>query len=73
MLGKPVIEGNIFKNQWFTKYRSLPEPPKIKRVAVCRPAWGEKGCYKAVISIGYDGTRFYVMHVDQADLQYEVF
>lgn len=64
MLGKPVIEGNIFKNQWFTKYRSLPEPPKIKRVWLyADPAWGEKGCYKAVISIGYDGTRFYVMHV----------
>ncbi|MDD4309828.1 MAG: hypothetical protein PHO32_05565, partial [Candidatus Cloacimonetes bacterium] len=27
------------------------------------PAWGEKGCYKAVISIGYDGNRFYVIHV----------
>ncbi len=27
------------------------------------PAWGEKGRYKAVISIGYDGNRFYVIHV----------
>jgi hypothetical protein len=64
MLGQPVIEGNIFKNHWFTKYRTLPEPSQMKRVWLyADPAWGEKGCYKAVISIGYDGNRFYVIHV----------
>jgi hypothetical protein len=64
MLGQPVIEGNIFKNHWFTKYRILPEPSQMKRVWLyADPAWGEKGCYKAVISIGYDGNRFYVLHV----------
>lgn len=64
MLGKPVIEGNIFKNDWFAKYKTLPEPSKIKRVWLyADPAWGEKGCFKAVISIGYDGNRFYVIHV----------
>jgi len=64
MLGKPVIEGNIFKNEWFKRYRSLPDAPKMKRVWLyADPAWGEKGCYKAIISIGYDGDRFYVIHV----------
>jgi hypothetical protein len=64
MLGQPVIEGNIFKNHWFTKYRSLPEPSQMKRVWLyADPAWGEKGCFKAIISIGYDGNRFYVIHV----------
>ena len=64
MLGQPVIEGNIFKNHWFTKYRTLPDTSKIKRVWLyADPAWGEKGCYKAVISVGYDGNRFYVLHV----------
>lgn len=64
MLGQPVIEGTIFKNHWFTKYRSLPEPAKMKRVWLyADPAWGEKGCFKAVISIGYDGNRFYVLQV----------
>lgn len=64
MLGKPVIEGNIFKNDWFKRYRAIPEPSKIRRVWLyADPAWGEKGCYKAVISIGYDGNRFFVMHV----------
>ncbi len=64
MLGQPVIEGNIFKNHWFSKYRTLPEPSKMKRIWLyADPAWGEKGCFKAVISIGYDGNRFYVIHV----------
>jgi len=63
MLGLPVIEGNIFKNEWFKRYKTLPEPGKMKRVWLyADPAWGEKGCYKAIISIGYDGNRFYVIH-----------
>ena len=45
MLGLPVIEGNIFKNEWFKKYQSLPEASKMKRVWLyADPAWGEKGC-----------------------------
>ena len=64
MLGQPVIEGNIFKNYWFKRYRALPEASKMKRVWLyADPAWGEKGCYKAVISVGYDGSRFYVINV----------
>ena len=64
MLGQPVIEGNIFKNDWFKRYKTLPEPGKMKRVWLyADPAWGEKGCYKAIISIGYDGSRFYLIHV----------
>lgn len=64
MLGLPVIDGNIFKSDWFKRYRTLPEPSKLKRVWLyADPAWGEKGCFKAIISIGYDGTRFFVIHV----------
>ncbi len=61
-LGKPVIEGNMFKYHWFIKYPTLPK--RFKRVWMyADPAWGEKGCYKAIISIGYDGYKFYVIHV----------
>ena len=61
-LGKPIIEGNMFKYHWFTKYSRLPK--RFKRVWMyADPAWGEKGCYKAIISIGYDGNRFYVIHI----------
>jgi len=64
MLGQPVIEGNIFKFHWFTKYRTLPVPTQMKRVWLyADPAWGEKGCFKAVISIGYDGNKFYILSV----------
>lgn len=64
MLGQPVIEGNIFKNDWFANWKWLPEPAKMKRVWLyADPAWGEKGCFKAIISIGYDGFKFYVIHV----------
>ncbi len=64
MLGKPVIEGNIFKFDWFKTYKSLPLPSKMRRVWLyADPAWGEKGCFKAIISIGYDGNMFYGIHV----------
>ncbi len=64
MLGQPVIEGNIFKNDWFKRYKALPEASKMKRVWLyADPAWGEKGCYKAIISVGYDGSRFFVINV----------
>ncbi len=61
-LGKPVIEGNMFKFHWFTKYSRLPK--RMKKVWMyADPAWGEKGCYKAIISVGYEGNRFYIIHV----------
>ncbi len=60
-LGVPMIEGNMFKHHWFKRYARLPK--RMKRVWMyADPAWGEKGCYKAIISIGYDGLKFYVIH-----------
>jgi hypothetical protein len=62
MLGVPVIEGNIFKHDWFKRWNSLPL--KFRRVWLyADPAWGEKGCFKAIIVTGYDGNRFYVLRV----------
>ncbi len=64
MLGRPVIDGNIFKADWFQRYKYPPLARQIRRVWLyADPAWGEKGCYKAIISIAYDGSRFYVLHV----------
>lgn len=64
MLGRPVIDGNMFKHEWFQKWNRLPDPSKMKRVWLyADPAWGEKGCFKAVIAIGYDGIKFYVLKV----------
>ena len=61
-LGKPVIEGNIFKHLWFQKYHTLPKMFKKIRM-YADPAWGQKGCFKAIIAIGYDGFKFYVIKV----------
>jgi hypothetical protein len=62
MLGVPVVEGNIFKHDWFQRWNN--PLPKFKRVWLyADPAWGEKGCYKAIIVTGYDGNRFYVLQV----------
>lgn len=61
MLGIPVIEGNIFKHHWFKRWNKLPEMKRVWLYA--DPAWGEKGCYKAIISIGYDGRLFYTTDV----------
>lgn len=64
MLGQPVIEGNLFKYQWFTRWSTLPNPALVRRVWLyADPAWGEKGCFKAIIAIAFDGARFYVTHV----------
>jgi len=61
-LGRPVIEGNLFKHEWFQRWTVLPK--KMRRVWLyADPAWGEKGCYKSIISAGWDGTRFHVLHV----------
>ncbi len=61
MLGKPVIEGNIFKNEWFKEYSRIDE--KVKQVWMyADPAWGEKGCYKAIVSIAWTGSKFYLLH-----------
>lgn len=77
MLGQPVMEGNIFKNDWFTYYEGsfgTTESTErhgrggrgrvrgMRRVWLyVDPAWGEKGSYKAAISVGYDGMNFYVL------------
>lgn len=61
-LGKPVIEGNMFKHHWFSKYSIIPKRfSKVRLYA--DPAWGQKGCFKAIIAIGYEGHKFYVIKV----------
>ena len=62
MLGKPVIEGNIFKHEWFKKH-SNDNDPFTQVWLYSDPAWGEKGAYKAVITAGWDGNHFYIIDV----------
>ncbi len=62
MMGKAVIEGIQFKFEWFTTWKTLPK--KFKRVWLyADPARGSKGCYKAIVAIGWDGLHFYLLKV----------
>lgn len=62
MLNMAIIDGNIFKNEWFQYWDKLPIRDAMKRVWLyCDPAWGEKGSYRAIIAIAYDGNRFYML------------
>ncbi len=62
MLGKPIIEGNIFKCEWF-KTHIHDYNPFTRVWLYSDPAWGEKGAYKAVITAGWDGDHFYIIDV----------
>lgn len=60
MMGRPVIDGNIFKPDWFKRWSTLPK--KFKQVWLyADPARGSKGCYKAIGAIGYDGYKYYLI------------
>ena len=62
MLGKAVIEGAQFKNEWFKVWSKLPA--KFNRVWMyADPARGSKGCYKAIIAIGSTKHKYYCLKV----------
>lgn len=74
MLGIAVIDGNIFKNEWFTYYSTPPKNSQLKRVWLYSdPAWGQKGCFKAVVAIGYDGFQFYTLRVWVRQVENSIF
>lgn len=61
MQGIPVIEGNIFKESWFRRYRIISAKPK-EVILRADPAWGTKGAYKCVDAIMYaDDFNYYVL------------
>ena len=57
-LGRKVLEGNVFKFDWFGYWKNLPKRFKSVRL-YADPAWGKKGCYKAIIVLAYDGLHWY--------------
>lgn len=57
MLGKKMIEGNIFKNEWFIHWGRLNVRP-IRVWMYADPAWGRKGCFRAITVCLYDGTYY---------------
>ena len=71
MLGKDIIDGVIFKAHWFIN-DTFPNDKDFNEVHLyIDPAWGKKGCYKAIFAIakhnphscihGTAGGKFYVL------------
>lgn len=63
MQGISVIEGNIFKENWFTKYTICTAKPK-EVILRADPAWGTKGAYKCINAIMYaDDFNYYIIKI----------
>ena len=61
MQGIPVIEGNIFKENWFKRFRIITAKPR-EVILRADPAWGTKGAYKCIDAIMYaDDFNYYVL------------
>jgi hypothetical protein len=61
MLGRSIIEGIIFKENWFVS-GCVPADVKMREINLyLDPSWGKKGCYKSVFAVGYDGFHYYVL------------
>ena len=65
MMGQAIIEGTIFKWNWFKKWKTLPKEAFTRVWMYADPAWGDKGCFKAIITMGYvkSERKFYVLNV----------
>lgn len=63
MMGRALIDGLIFKAEWFIAGKIPSDKAMTEVWLYVDPAWGQKGCYKSVISIGYDGYNYYVLKV----------
>jgi len=61
MLGKSLIDGVIFKANWFIGGMLASDIYMREIWLYIDPAWGTKGCYKSIFAIGYDGYKYYVL------------
>ena len=61
MQGKSIIDGTIFKADWFIGGK-IPPDKEIKNVWLyIDPAWGKKGCFKSIFAVGFNGYNYYVL------------
>lgn len=61
MMGKSLIDGLIFKANWFIGGK-IPSDKEFKEIWLyIDPAWGKKGCYKSIFAIGYNGYGYFVL------------
>lgn len=60
----PVVEGNIFKTEWFQYYEKLQiDTPQGSLVTCCDPSFSKQGDYKAIITLGLVGGKYHIFDI----------
>jgi len=63
MMGKKIIEGKVFKFEWFKRYKQIPKQKQVFARLYADLAPGEKNCYKALVGgIRWDN-KYYITHL----------
>ncbi len=63
MMGKKIIEGKVFKWEWFSRWRRLPKMKRSYARLYADLAPGEKSCYKAFLGGFREENKYYVTHL----------
>jgi hypothetical protein len=63
MMGKKIIEGKIFKFEWFKRWRQLPKTRGCFARLYADLAPGEKSCYKAFLGGFRNEKKYYVTNL----------
>ena len=61
MMGKSLIDGLIFKASWFIGGKIPPDKDFREVWLYIDPAWGQKGCYKSIFAVGFNGYQYFVI------------
>jgi hypothetical protein len=61
MMGKSLIDGLIFKASWFISGKIPPDRDFREVWLYIDPAWGQKGCFKSIFAVGFNGYQYYVL------------
>jgi len=61
MMGQSLIDGLIFKASWFISGRIPPDKDMQEVWLYIDPAWGQKGCFKSIFAVGFNGYHYYVL------------
>jgi len=62
MMGKKIIEGKVFKWEWFKRWNKLPQQKARHARLYVDPAYGEKNCRKAYVGGIKFENKYYVTH-----------
>jgi hypothetical protein len=63
MLGKKIIEGKVFKWEWFKRWHKKIWKSKAYARLYADLAPGEKNCYKAIVGGARHDSKYYITHL----------